>query len=134
MRSAFRYFLGFCLLGTHPFGLRHVGSEHLDRTGHLADLVLASDAGYGNRELAARGLAPARVESPGRGLATEDMLELVNSGAFPYTIADRHVAELWSGVLNGLRLEPKLELTTGDRIAWAVRRDNPELKVVFHVT
>jgi membrane-bound lytic murein transglycosylase MltF len=84
-----------------------------------------------NRELASRGLAPTRVESPGRGFATEEMLELVNSGAFPYTIADRHVAELWSGVLDGLRLEPKLELTTGDRIAWAVRRDNPELKVVL---
>jgi membrane-bound lytic murein transglycosylase MltF len=84
-----------------------------------------------NRDLASRGLAPTRVESPGRGFATEEMLELVNSGAFPYTIADRHVAELWSGVLDGLRLEPKLELTTGDRIAWAVRRDNPELKVVL---
>jgi membrane-bound lytic murein transglycosylase MltF len=84
-----------------------------------------------NEQLAARGLAPARVESPGRGFATEDMLELVHTGAFPYTVADHHVAELWAGVLGGLRLHPELQLSSGDRIAWAVRRDNPELKRVL---
>jgi len=84
-----------------------------------------------NQQFAARGLAPVRVESPGRGLATEDLLELVHSGAFPYTVADQHVAELWSGVLDGLRLERELKLATGDRLAWAVRRDNPELKAVL---
>jgi len=84
-----------------------------------------------NRALGAQGLAPARVETPGRGLATEDMLELVHTGAFPYTVADRHVAELWAGVLGGLRLYPELQLSSGDRIAWAVRRDNPELKRVL---
>jgi membrane-bound lytic murein transglycosylase MltF len=59
------------------------------------------------------------------------MLELVHTGAFPYTIADQHVAELWSGVLGGLRPCPELPLATGGRIAWAVRRDNPELKIVL---
>ena len=84
-----------------------------------------------NQQFAARNLAPVRVETPGRGFATEDMLELVHSGAFPYTVADHHVAELWSGVLDGLRLCPQLQLTSGDRIAWAVRRDNPALKAVL---
>jgi membrane-bound lytic murein transglycosylase MltF len=59
------------------------------------------------------------------------MLELVNSGAFPYTVADNHVAEVWSGVLDNLRLYPELQLSGGDRIAWAVRRDNTELKTVL---
>jgi len=84
-----------------------------------------------NAQFAARGLAPALIEAPGRGFATEDMLELVHTGAFPYTVADQHVAELWSGVLGGLRLHPELPLASGDRIAWAVRRDNPELKDVL---
>lgn len=81
-----------------------------------------------NGQLTARGLPPAIVDTLGRGFATEDMLEFVNSGAFQYTVADHHVAELWSGVLGGLRLYPELQLASGDRIAWAVRRDNPELK------
>lgn len=84
-----------------------------------------------NGQLSARGLAPARVDTLGRGFATEDMLEFVNSGAFSYTVADHHVAELWSGVLGGLRLHPELQLASGDRIAWAVRRENPELKRVL---
>jgi membrane-bound lytic murein transglycosylase MltF len=84
-----------------------------------------------NQQLAARGLQPAQVQTPGRGLQTEDMLELVNSGAWPYTVADRHVAELWAGVLPGLRLQPEVKLATGGRIAWAVRPDNPQLKTVL---
>jgi len=84
-----------------------------------------------NATFAGHGVAPARVDTLGQGFATEDMLEFVNSGAFPYTIADQHVAELWSGVLEGLRLQPDLQLTSGDRIAWAVRKDNPLLKEVL---
>ena len=84
-----------------------------------------------NAQFAARGLGPASVDSLGRGFATEDMLEFVNSGAFPYTVADHHVAELWSGVLGDLRLYPELQLASGDRIAWAVRRENPRLKKVL---
>src|SRR5262245_13800352 len=95
------------------------GSSYLDGLEHL------------NQQLVARSLQPARIETPGRGFSTEDMLELVNSGAFPYTVAGQHVAELWSGVLPGLRLEPGVRLATGGRIAWAVRRDNPELKAML---
>jgi len=84
-----------------------------------------------NEHLAANGLAPVRVETLGRGLATEDMLELVHCGAFAYTVADQHVAALWSGVLDGLRVYPELQLATGDRIAWAVRRENLALKAVL---
>jgi len=95
------------------------GSSYLGSLEHL------------NQQLVSRGLAPARIETPGRGLATEDMLELVHTGAFPYTVADQHVAELWSGVLGGLRLEPQVQLATGGRLAWAVRRENPGLKSVL---
>jgi len=81
-----------------------------------------------NADLAARGLAPVRVHELVRGLTTEDALELVHAGAFDYTVADRHVAELWAGVLDGLRLTPQLELSSGRSLAWAVRPDNPGLK------
>ena len=95
------------------------GSSYLESLGRL------------NAEFATRGLAPIRVETLGLGFATEDMLEFVHSGAFPYTVADHHVAELWSGALDGLRLQPEFQLSANDRIAWAVRRDNPLLKDVL---
>jgi membrane-bound lytic murein transglycosylase MltF len=81
-----------------------------------------------NADLAARGLAPVRVHELVRGLTTEDALELVHAGAFECTVADRHVAELWAGVLDGLRPRPELALSAGRALAWAVRPDNTELK------
>jgi membrane-bound lytic murein transglycosylase MltF len=86
-----------------------------------------------NADLAARGLAPVRVQMLVPGLTTEDALELVHAGAFDYTVADRHVAELWAGVLDGLRPAPQLALSKGRSLAWAVRRDNPELKARLDV-
>jgi membrane-bound lytic murein transglycosylase MltF len=84
-----------------------------------------------NRDLAARGLAPAEIVEAGRGLATEDVLELVHAGAFAYTVADRHVAELWAEVLDGLRLETDVRLDEGGELAWALRRGSPQLKRVL---
>lgn len=84
-----------------------------------------------NSELTAAGRSPAKIEVVGEGLATEDMLELVHVGAFPYTIADRHIAELWSRALDGLRLHPELEVARGGELAWAVRKENPELRSVL---
>jgi membrane-bound lytic murein transglycosylase MltF len=84
-----------------------------------------------NARFAAEGREPVRVDVLGRGVVTEDVLELVHSGAFLHTVVDRHVAEMWAGALSNLRVEPTLRLTEGDRIAWAVRRENPELRRVL---
>jgi membrane-bound lytic murein transglycosylase MltF len=81
-----------------------------------------------NRDLVSRGLAPMEVSSPGRALAQEDYLELVSAGIYDYTICDRHAAELWAEVLDGLVVRDDLALRTGGRIAWAVRKGNPVLK------
>jgi len=63
-----------------------------------------------------------------RGLHIEDLFELVHSGAFEYTVADRFMAELWSSVLDDIRIESDYLLGTGGELAWAVRRSSPELK------
>lgn len=74
-----------------------------------------------------RGLAPVRVEPVAASLQTEDMLELVNAGVIRVTVADRHLAELWARVLPNIRVHGDLAIHRGGRLAWAVRRDNPEL-------
>ncbi|MEM1451171.1 MAG: transporter substrate-binding domain-containing protein [Planctomycetota bacterium] len=90
--------------------------------------VFRYDLDYINEQLIDAGLEPMRIVEGGRGLKTEDMLELVHSGAFRFTIADRFVAELWSSVLDGLRVEDELVAREQGEIAWAVRRENPELR------
>ncbi|MHC4959090.1 MAG: MltF family protein, partial [Planctomycetota bacterium] len=80
-----------------------------------------------NEERARQGAGQIRVVAPTRRLQTEDLLELTHAGVIPFTVADRHVAELWATVLPGLAPRPDLKLRTGGRIAWAVRKNNPEL-------
>ena len=50
------------------------------------------------------------------------------SGAIPITIADSTLAEIWSGVFDNLQVHFDLKVRTGSRIAWMVRKDNPELR------
>jgi membrane-bound lytic murein transglycosylase MltF len=80
-----------------------------------------------DRDLRRRGLAPIERVEAGRGLTTEDVLELVHAGAFQHTVSDRHVAELWSQVLDDLRLEGDVRLEEGGELAWAIRKDSPGL-------
>ena len=80
-----------------------------------------------SRRLEQQGLAPIRVEEVAASLQTEDMLELVNAGALTITVADQHLARLWSSVLPDIRVRADLMINQGGELAWAVRKDNPEL-------
>lgn len=81
-----------------------------------------------NAELVAAGKEPLTIVPAARGLHAEDLLELVHSGAYGYTVADGFLAELWSSVLDGIRLEHEVVLGTGAELAWAVRPENSQLK------
>lgn len=81
-----------------------------------------------NERLASRGLAPVRIVPVGETLETEDILELVNSGALGITVSDDHIAGIWSDVFEHIRVLEGVKLREGARVAWMVRKDNPELK------
>ena len=81
-----------------------------------------------NRKLVKRQLAPVEIVEAAETLETEDILELVNSGAVAITIADSHLARIWSKAFDDIRVHEDLAVRKGGEIAWAVRRDNPELK------
>ncbi|MFO7983126.1 MAG: transporter substrate-binding domain-containing protein [Desulfuromonadales bacterium] len=81
-----------------------------------------------NREFKKRGLDPVEIVKAGETLETEDILELVNSGAVEITTADSHLADIWSKVFDDIRVHPDVAVRTGGEIAWMVREDNPELK------
>lgn len=61
-------------------------------------------------------------------LETEDILELVNTGAIQMTISDSHITKIWSGILKNLKVQDEIKLRSGARIAWMIRKNNPELK------
>jgi membrane-bound lytic murein transglycosylase MltF len=85
---------------------------------HLEDL---SD------RLTGQGLPPIEIVPADHKLADEDILELVDMGAVEATVVDSHLARFWSTIYPGLVVREDLALHEGGRIAWAVRKDSPEL-------
>jgi membrane-bound lytic murein transglycosylase MltF len=52
---------------------------------------------------------------------------LANAGVVRFTVADRHIAELWASVLPNLTLLDRATVARGSSLAWAVRKESPEL-------
>jgi membrane-bound lytic murein transglycosylase MltF len=80
------------------------------------------------KKFAKRGLKPIEIVDADPKLLTEDILDLVNAGIVDLTVADNHLAELWSTVLPNIKVRNDLALRQGGRIAWAVRKNNPKLR------
>jgi membrane-bound lytic murein transglycosylase MltF len=71
--------------------------------------------------------APIYIVESDPYLATEDILELVNAGIVDLTVADNHMARLWASVLPDIAVHENIAVNTDGKIAWAVRKNNPEL-------
>lgn len=80
-----------------------------------------------NKKLKNMGKREVRIIAADENLETEDILELVNSGAVDLTICDSHLAAIWSGVLRNLVVCDNLKLRSGGRIAWMIRKKSPQL-------
>ena len=93
-----------------------------------ASSSFAESLGALNASFSERGLKPVEIVPVDEGLETEDILELVNAGVYPITVADDHMVALWSQVLGELRAHPDVAVRTGTSIAWALRKENPQLK------
>ena len=61
-------------------------------------------------------------------LTDEDILEMVNAGLIPATATISIRAQFWSKVLPHLTLHPDMALATDGQLAFATRKDSPELK------
>jgi membrane-bound lytic murein transglycosylase MltF len=81
-----------------------------------------------NAEFARRRLPPMKLrEAPGH-FETEDVLEMVNAGLVKITVADHYLARLWRQVYPQLTVRDDLVLRDGGDIAFAIRRNSPQLK------
>ncbi len=81
-----------------------------------------------NRHFRKKRLKPVKIVATDENLETEDILELVNSGAIDITVADSYLAEIWEKVFNGIRVYENIKVRSGTKISWAVRKNNPELR------
>ncbi|MFP4168431.1 MAG: transglycosylase SLT domain-containing protein [Desulfonatronovibrionaceae bacterium] len=81
-----------------------------------------------NAELRKQDRKAVDIVSLSEELETEDILEMVNSGALDITVADSHIAGAWKEVLKNIVVHENIQLRKGAKIAWMVRKDNPKLK------
>jgi len=61
-------------------------------------------------------------------LDEDDLIEMVNAGLLPATVAMQHRASLWEQVLPNIKLHEDIVVGSGGQLAWVVRKDNPKLK------
>ena len=70
-----------------------------------------------NNRLLSLGKHPVRIVKADEDLETEDILEMVNTGAVEITLCDSHIAGIWSKVLKNLEVHKKVKLRLGTQIA-----------------
>lgn len=80
-----------------------------------------------NRRLAREGKKTMDLVYADERLEDEDLMEMVAAGGIPMVIVDRHKAELWLDVLDGLKLHPEAAVRKDGEIAIAVRKNAPAL-------
>ena len=80
-----------------------------------------------NERFKAEGKQPVNIVKANELLEDEDLLEMVNAEAIPAIIVDSHKAKFWSRVFDNIKLHEKAPVRSGGEIAWAFRKDSPEL-------
>jgi membrane-bound lytic murein transglycosylase MltF len=83
-----------------------------------------------NTQLVAQGKAPVKLVPASEELEDEDLLEMVNAGLIPIVVVDRFKAVFWKQIFPKLSLDPQVAISSGDSIAWMLRKDTPQLKAL----
>jgi membrane-bound lytic murein transglycosylase MltF len=81
-----------------------------------------------NERFRAEGKAEVVLAPADEYLEDEDLLEMVNAGLLPMVVVDSTKAEFWSQIFDDLEPRPNLTVNTGGEIAWALRKDSPQLR------
>jgi membrane-bound lytic murein transglycosylase MltF len=81
-----------------------------------------------NERFASEGKPPVKLKEAPEELEDEDLIEMLNAGLVHLLVVDRHTAEFWSKVFPKIVVHEQVAVHRGGDVAWAVRKDNPQLK------
>lgn len=79
-----------------------------------------------NASLRKAGKPPVEIVPANEPLEDEDLLEMVNAGLIPITVVDEHLASFWKQIFDQIKVTA-VAVRTGGQIAWALRRNTPQL-------
>ncbi len=80
-----------------------------------------------NERRRAGGLPPIPITEADENLEDYDLLEMVNAGVLPAIVVDSHKAEFWEQVFKDIKVREDMVVNSGSRIAWAMRKNSPQL-------
>ncbi len=81
-----------------------------------------------NEKFRREGKPAIRLSLADENLEDEDLIEMVNSGLYPIIVVDGHKARFWKQVFPDIVVHEDIAVRSGGEIAWAFRKDSPELK------
>ena len=81
-----------------------------------------------NERLAGESKPLVKLTAAPEELEDEDLLEMANAGLVDVLVVDNHKAWFWQRVWPSLKVYPTVTLRTGGEIAWAVRKNSPQLE------
>ena len=85
-----------------------------------------------NDSLRTAGADPINFEIMSDYLEDDGLLEMVNAGLISIVVVDNHMAEFWAQIFDDLTLHQDIAINEGGQIAWAFRKDSPELEAAIN--
>src|SRR5262249_5690598 len=74
--------------------------------------------------------APIRLNLVDERFEDEDLLAMVSAGFVPRIVTDDYNARFWSHVFPGVHAHPQATIDTGGKIAWAFRKNSPQMQAM----
>jgi len=81
-----------------------------------------------NHHFRYKGKKPVVIIPADELLEDEDLIQLVDAGAIDITVVHEQTAKFWTQLYDRAQTRDDLVIRDGDRIAWALRKNTPELK------
>lgn len=80
-----------------------------------------------NADRAKLGKTPLSIKLADKNLQEDDLIEMVNAGLIPATVAMQYKASVWTQVLPKIKLHPEMVIASGGEQGWVTRKANPDL-------
>ena len=81
-----------------------------------------------NKQREEQGKQAIPITEADENLEDYDLLDMVDSGFLAAIIVDSHKAEFWEQIFKRIKVHHDLAVQSGGRIAWAMRKNSPQLK------
>jgi len=85
-----------------------------------------------NEEFDRNGKSQMKLVPAAETFEDEDLLEMVNAGLIPMIVMDSHKARFWTQIFDRIRVHSDIAVRSGGKIAWAFRKNSPQLKAVVN--